>query len=229
MCITLAPALLGRQLGDLHMQQMRLPAREGGLSLDDGSEDAPRKHSDSRECTEQLTQLIVESVSKLPSPKNNRDAGIGKLVQKRNAERLAKEADAVQARLTESCQKRAMEGARMKGGSLVLTTMPIAEHGFHLASKADFHDFLLLHFGWPLPKLPETCPCGSAYSVDHGQICKLGGFIHRRHDDVVDLLGRRMKQCYIDVEVEPPLQKLTGEQLTKYKTANGVAKAQKAT
>mgnify|MGYP007097518490 CR=1 FL=1 len=52
--------------------------------------------------------------------------------------------------------------------------MPIAEHGFHLASKADFHDFLLLHFGWPLPKLPETCPCGSAYSVDHGQICKLG-------------------------------------------------------
>ena len=43
--------------------------------------------------------LIVESVSKLLSPKNNRDAGIGKLVQKRNAERLAKEADAVQARL----------------------------------------------------------------------------------------------------------------------------------
>ena len=98
--------------------------------------------------------------------------------------------------------------------------MPIAEHGFHLASKGDFHDFLLLHFGWPLPKLPEMCPCGSAYSVDHGQICKLGGFIHRRHDDVVDLLGRRMKQCYNDVEVEPLLQKLTGEQLTKYKTAN---------
>ena len=97
--ITLAPALLGRQLSDLHMQQMRLPAREGGLSLDDGSEDAPRKHSDSRECTEQLMHLIVESVSKLLSPKNNRDAGIGKLVQKRNAERLAKEADAVQARL----------------------------------------------------------------------------------------------------------------------------------
>ena len=45
--ITLAPALLGCQLSDLHMQQMRLPAREGGLSLDDGSEDAPRKHSDS--------------------------------------------------------------------------------------------------------------------------------------------------------------------------------------
>jgi hypothetical protein len=51
----LAPALLGRNLGDLHMKQMRLPAREGGLSLDDSADDAPRKHADSKECTEQLT------------------------------------------------------------------------------------------------------------------------------------------------------------------------------
>jgi hypothetical protein len=141
------------------------------------------------------------------------------MVHARNAKRLTKEADEVQARLTEGSQRRAMEGARMKGGSLVLTTMPIAEHGFHLASKSDFHDFLKLHFGWPLPKLPATCPCGKSYSVDHAQMCKLGGFVGRRHDDLVDLLGRRMKQCYNDVEVEPLLQPLTGERF-KHKTAN---------
>ena len=72
---------------------------------------------------------------------------------------------------------------------------------------------------------PDSCPCGKPYSVDHAQICKLGGFIHRRHDDTVDLLAHRMKQGgYNDVEVEPPLQKLTGERF-KHKTANNKEEA----
>ena len=53
--------------------------------------------------------------------------------------------------------------------------------------------------------------------MDHAQIRKLGGFIHRRHDDTVNFLahamtvtGMKQGACN-DVEFEPPLQKLTGD------------------
>ena len=86
----------------------------------------------------QLTQLIVDSVRELPNAKNNTDAARAKAVYTENAKRLTKEADNVQARLTDEMQRRAMECARVKGGSAVLTTMPIAEYGFNFAAKADF-------------------------------------------------------------------------------------------
>ena len=54
----------------------------------------------------------------------------------------------------------------MKGGSLVLTTMLIPEHGFHLDSKVDFHNFLKLLFGLPL--------------FGGSQMCKISGFVGRR-------------------------------------------------
>jgi hypothetical protein len=41
-----------------------------------------------------------------------------------------------------------------------------------------------------------------------------GGFVHRRHDEVRDMLANLLKDVCHDVEVEPHLQILTGEVLT---------------
>ena len=106
-----------------------------------------------------------------------------------------------------------MELAREKGGSSTLTTIPISEHGFFFEVKSDFHDHVHLRYCWPLDNLPPTCPCGSDFTIDHAQICKLSGFINMRHDDPTTFLAYCMKEAYHDVELEPPLQPLTGETL----------------
>lgn len=119
----------------------------------------------------------------------------------------------------EPAQQRAMQCARLKGASSTLTTLPVAEHGLHFQSKRDFRDHILLRYHWQLPKLAEKCKCGETYSVDHAQICKTSGFIHMRHDEMIDFLALCAKEIRPDVEVEPHLQPLTGEVL-KYKSAN---------
>ena len=100
--------------------------------------------------------------------------------------------------------------AQEKGGSSTLTTIPIVEHGFFFEVKSDFHDHIHLRYCWPLDNLPLTCPCGSDFNVDHAQICKLSGFIHKRHDDPTAFLAKCMKEVYNDVELEPQVLPLTG-------------------
>ena len=131
---------------------------------------------------------------------------------------LKAKADKLQSRLPDP-QRRAMELAREKGGSSTLTTIPISEHGFFFEVKSDFHDHVHLRYCWPLDNLPPTCLCGSDFTIDHAQICKLSGFINMRHDDPTTFLAKCMKEAYHDVELEPPLQPLTGETL-RHLTAN---------
>ena len=139
-------------------------------------------------------------------------------IKRRHRTTLKAKADDLQSRLPEP-QRRAVELAREKGGSSTLTTFPISEHGFFFEVKSDFHDHVHLRYCWPLANLPPTCPCGSRFTVDHAQICKLSGFIHMRHDDPTRFLAKCMKEVHNDVELEPSLQPLTGETL-HHQTAN---------
>ena len=41
-----------------------------------------------------------------------------------------------------------------------------------------------------------------------------GGFVHRRHDEVRDLFASLLQDVCHDVEIEPPLQALSGEALS---------------
>ena len=43
--------------------------------------------------------------------------------------------------------------------------------------------------------------------------CPKGGYIHARHDGVRDLIGEIAREISKDVEIEPHLQELTGEEL----------------
>ena len=51
------------------------------------------------------------------------------------------------------------------------------------------------------------CVCGVHFTVDHAMICKRGGFIIQRHNELRDLEGELLKTVCYDVEVEP----VTGE------------------
>ena len=213
----LIPTLTKHELNDLEMELMTLPARYGGMSFDDPEADSQWKHSDSLECTATLTGLILDGESELPR-NMDLDQEAKTAIKIRHRTILKTKADDLQSRLPEP-QRRAMELAREKGGSSTLTTIPISEHGFFFEVKSDFHDHVHLRYCWPLENLPPTCPCGSRFTIDHAQICKLSGFIHMRHDDPTTFLAKCMREVHHDVELEPPLQPLTGETL-RHQTAN---------
>ena len=209
--------LTKHELNDLEMELMTLPARYGGMSFDDPVADSSTKHTDSLEYTATLTSLLVDGATELPEG-GDLDEEAKAEIKARHRTTLKEKADNIQSRLPDP-QRRAMELAREKGGSSTLTTIPIDEHGFFLEVKSDFHDHVHLRYCWPLDNLPPTCPCDANFSVDHAQICKLSGFIHMRHNDPTTFLAQCMKEVYHDVELEPPLQPLTGETL-RHQTAN---------
>ena len=164
---------------------------------------------DSIKCTARLTRLICDGEQHLPPsaiPGSTEKAEI----RKRHQEQAFPAAEAILERLPQP-QRRAMEVARLKGASSILTTLPIAEHGFYFECKSDLFDMVHLRYCWPITNLPSTCPCGAQYSLSHSQICKLAGFVKMRHDDATDFLAKCMKEVRNDEEVEPQLLSLTGE------------------
>ena len=65
--------------------------------------------------------------------------------------------------------------------------------------------------------MPTTCSCGAKLDYQHCMSCKKGGFVTMRHNDVRDLTANILKAVLNDVEVEPQLLPLTGENL-QYQT-----------
>ena len=95
--------------------------------------------------------------------------------------------------------------------------MPFKEHGFYL-NKQVFWDTIKTRYDIPLSRLPEKCVCGKDFDVNHAFTCKTGGFIGIRHNEIRDFTAELLKEVCKDVEVEPVLTPLTGEQF-KYKSA----------
>ena len=110
--------------------------------------------------------------------------------------------------------KRALELAQEKGSSLWLTVLPLQEQGFNL-SKREFRDAVKLRYDWPFNDIPSVCVCGENFTVDHAMICKRGGFVIQRHNELRDLEADLLSMACSDVEVEPVLQDITEEQLSR--------------
>jgi len=213
------PALIG---DDVHISDderalFALPARHSGLGIDNPVLDSPHKFRASVKFTEALTDLLKSSQAKL-------SLDIAKQKQLKYAIKMDKEARlvaeraALRQRLPAEMQ-RAMDFANEKGASCAFTALPLLEQKFVFRSKRDFRDIVRMRYRKRILGLPTWCSCHTKYSLDHSQICKLGGFIHMRHNSETNLFARLAKQAFNDVEVEPPLLALSGEKL-KLKSAN---------
>ena len=93
-----------------------------------------------------------------------------------------------------------------------LTVLPLREMGFNL-NKREFRDVIKLRYDWPVDDIPSTCVCGDVFTVDHAMICKRGGFVTQRHNELRDLEAELLNMVCTDVEIEPVLQDISGEQL----------------
>ena len=108
--------------------------------------------------------------------------------------------------------QRAVELASEKGASNWLTVIPIDEMGFTL-NKGESRDAVKLRYDWEIAEKPSICVCGDVFNVDHAMVCRRGGFIIQRHNELRDLEADMLSMVCNDVEIEPVLQELTGESL----------------
>ena len=63
--------------------------------------------------------------------------------------------------------------------------------------------------------MPSVCVCGDHFNVDHAMICKRGGFVIQRHNELRDLEAEMLHMVCNGVEIKPVLQDIKGEELNR--------------
>ena len=209
----LIPALTRIKPGSPISDDMRdvyaLPARWGGLGIDNPVVDSPFKYDESVQITEQLKCLVRDGEKSLVLDVAEQLSTIKMMEEQRELryeQRFNDLSDRVSPELS-----RALAFAKEKGASSVFTMVPIREYGFCFGAKRDWFDIIRLRYRLPIPGLPLMCACGKPYSLDHSQICKTGGFIHMRHDGPKNLFAKWCGGCFRDIGLEPGLEPLSGE------------------
>ena len=99
-----------------------------------------------------------------------------------------------------------------------LTSLPLKEKRYAL-SKEEFWDLVRIRYGWFIKRLPINCACGSKFNIQHALVCKKGGFVTLRHNNLRDITAALLTDVCHDVKDEPQLQQLSGELLNE-RTAN---------
>ena len=193
-----------------------LPARWGGLGIDNPVVDSPFKYEESVQFTEQL-KCLVRDGEKFLSLDAAAQLSTIKMMEEQRELRYKQRFDDLSARVSPELS-RSLAFAVEKGASSIFTMVPVRAYGFCFGSKRDWFDIIRLRYRLPIPGLPLICACGKPYSLDHSQICKMGGFIHMRHDGPKKLFAKWCGGCFRDIELEPGLEPLSGEMFI-YKSA----------
>jgi hypothetical protein len=201
----------GRQLSRDDRKLLALPARLGGLGIPILVDLCSIEYENSEQVCQDLTQKITGQNQEVshshhhPEPVHE----IRRRITGRREARYREQLQELRQRMTEE-QIRANDIAQLKGSSIWLTALPLVEEGYVL-SKREFFDAIYLRYRWQLKRLPSHCVCGKLFTVDHALSCLKGGFIHRRHDEIRDLLAATIDEVAYDVSIEPPLTPLSGE------------------
>ena len=207
----LIPAITERKCNQLDRNILALPVRLGGLGLGNPSLEARCEYASSVKVTKPLVEQIVSQSHQLP------EDSLTKLAEQEVRSERSKELEHRAERIKEMAPRktqRALDLATEKGSSAWLTVLPLQDLGFNL-NKREFRDAVKLRYDWPVKDIPSTCACGEAFTVDHSMICKLGGFITQRHNELRDLEAEFLSMVCNDVEIEPVLQDISGEHLNR--------------
>ena len=153
------------------------------------------------------TSVIVMQGNNIPSENEVRGLKNKMMTVKvnRNTEKLKE----IETKMSEK-ELRSVNQLREKGASSWLSALPLQEHGLVL-NKSEFRDALAIRYNQKLKGLPEKCACGQNFDLNHAMNCKKGGFVSMRHDEIKKFEATLLNKVCNDVEVEPPLQPVTGE------------------
>ena len=209
----LLPAIIGREVSDIERQMLALPLRFGGIGIQNPVLTSDREYTASVLVTKQLTDLIYlqdTSVDKLDVECIRSTKAALKLASET---RYKAEVDIIADQLNVD-QKKFFSLACGKGASSFLSCLPLESTGY-IFNKVEFRDTLCVRYNWPLPNIPRFCACGEKTGVDHSCVCKLGGLIHMRHDNVRDVEAEFLDEVCRGVETEPGLLPVEPENFEK--------------
>jgi hypothetical protein len=216
---TFLPALLRREVSNFERELLSLPARMGGMGIYIPTEECQHAFRSSTIVSEPLVRLVLSQEAKFDPFGIADEVFILRQQLECDLDVLHREKfDKLNS--TGSVEaKRALKLGREKGASSWVTTAPSFDHGTVL-NKGEFVDAVYMRYGWELPNLPLNCVCGAAFSLQHALDCMIGGYRVIQHNEVRDLFAKVLREAGMSaVEVEPPLQPLSGEGF-EYKSAN---------
>ena len=207
----LMPAILGgREVTDDLRVILNLPARMGGMGFLNPSTEADKEYSNSIMATKQLTVAIYNQDLQFAIDEERQKQTMKNLKESKD-QWWKDQKEKVQDILSEH-MKRIVLLASEKGASTWLTSIPLKRYGFRL-NKQQFWDAICMRYDLQLKDVPKFCQCGSSYSINHCLSCKKGGYVIIRHNAVRDTIAELLKETCKDVQVEPALMPVTGEEL----------------
>ena len=196
------PAMFGCEISQLEFELFSLPVRLGGLGICLPKYMAQPLYNTSR----QATCAIVDSIRNIHCFELDiHDDAIVSAHKgyKRICDSLFDDLFATVSSSLDSLHLRALHRARINDLSGWLTVLPLEKDNFDLTAQ-EFRDALAVRYRKPLLNIPPFCDgCGSASSLDHFLICKKGGLITQRHNEIRDAVGDLASLVWGSVKREP--------------------------
>ena len=200
-----APAAFGwTPEGDGERTQYSLPARHGGLGIPDPVEMAKTEQSSSKALAADLVRAIL--AQDVGYRQDRKAMGRLRSDRRKESDKHSEEiADRLEAGM-EGRRRHAFEEARRAGGSAWLTARPLEHMGLGV-DRQTFRDAVALRTGRELPdRLPEVCAsCGEQMSLSHALKCKKGGWVVRRHREVLKAWSTLFRKVTPTVIEEPSI------------------------
>ena len=208
----LIPSLTEHNCSPTERELLALPVRVGGLGLTNPSASArAAEYLASVKVSSPIVSKIIAQSHETPDDADVR--GLTYSVRREKDDEIKEKLEQLKTSLPRRT-RRAVDLACEKGDSSWLTAIPLKDMNFDL-SKRKFRDALRLRYDWVIPDSPSTSICGCNFNADHAMICKRGGLIIQRHNEIRDLEAELLDMVCHDVAVEPTLQPLTGEKLNR--------------
>ena len=199
----LIPALIGRKVSDIERRILALPVRFGGMGFIDPTKTAECEFEASSRITSNLSRLIFNQEQDYDNYDKEQVNVEIKAIKALKDERYQNEFNDISNSLPLK-SRRILEMATENGVGAWLNALPIKSLGYTL-NKQEFRDSVCLRYGWQIPNTPTYCQCSEKNSIDHALSCKLGGYVHMRHNRIRDLEADLMKEIGHDVKIEPEL------------------------
>ena len=158
-----------------------------------------------------LVDHIISQTHQLPD--ESLDKSAQQAVKCERAEELMDMAERIR-EIAPPKTKRAIDLASEKESSVWLTVLPLREMSFNL-NKREFRDAIKLLYDWPVDDVPSTCVCGEVFTIDHAMICRRGGFVIQRHNELRHLEAEPLSTVCSAVKLQPVLQDISGERLSR--------------
>ena len=183
----LLPTIFGCEVSPVERELFTLPARMGGLGIVNPTEMCDFSFTTSRKCSDIIVQAIKGEAAFEVDAHAELWSNVKSEMQAAREQQLNSKFDSILNKFDQSHQ-RAIRRAKDTKISSWLTVVPAAKSHFDLSAQ-EFRDALAIRYKKPLLRIPVSCDgCGSPFSLSHALLCRKGGLVIQRHNEVRDVV-----------------------------------------